>query len=279
MLRSLVGSEMCIRDRFMFVAFHAVPKLQATAQTMQQLEESYGKTLCKNDKHLLRSQLITNQQFATFFSYGLGWGFTSVIATECKQHITPNCPESITASNVFYSVVTTIVLIFGVFCSVSHAFLGGFRLRRRADMIVTIDQGCAHQLFGDIDNDSNGYITRDELSDFLTANGLESRGPDLFIQAYDTLAGQHEEGVGITELVRQFSQLISSAKQEKERDSQQVLLEDVAIEVNSNPVRSGRSDESAMNGFDDKIRVSPRPATVTQPRQLKEQEMGATIYL
>eukprot|EP00658_Telonema_sp_P-2_P077446 TRINITY_DN7007_c0_g2_i3.p2 TRINITY_DN7007_c0_g2~~TRINITY_DN7007_c0_g2_i3.p2 ORF type:complete len:212 (-),score=54.69 TRINITY_DN7007_c0_g2_i3:258-893(-) len=209
-----------------------------------------------------------------------------MIATECKQHITPCCSESTSARNVFYSVLTTMAFV-GVFCSVSHAFLGGFRLRRRADMILTIDQGCAHQLFSDIDTDSNGKITRDELSDFLAANGLESQDPDLFMQAYDTLAGQHGglKGVGTTELVQQFSQLIASITQEKAEGPQKRLPEDVITEVKKNPI-----GKRVVSDFDEDLqeassawdqRQAPEKKYLDrgeiQLRQLKEQEMGPTI--
>ena len=143
------------------------------------------------------------------FSIGLGWAFTNIVNAECLADLTPTCPETITFRNTVEYIITVVCYL--VIIAVSyHIMLGGFRLRSRAAKVSLCEEGNSDQLFKEVDKDSNGTITCDELNGFLETSGIDGQ---IFETAYKSKMDT-DGTVQTAVLIAEFTKLITQMQAE-----------------------------------------------------------------
>lgn len=104
---------------------------------------------------------------------------------------------------------------FALIILVYHQVMETYRLQKRSQIAVAMEQGSTKRLFHDCDKDGSGTISRKELEEHFEKNGL---CPDLLTAAYDDIDmedGTKDDEVSIDELMKGFRKHMRAIHQQK----------------------------------------------------------------
>jgi len=193
-------------------ALNIVPYLKAASNMMKRLNSHYADTLMRKDKQVIQTQQIKDELMVNFFGVAVGWGYTMLAAAECAQNVSVTCPSTLTVESISLYVGMVAVFI-GVAGAGYHSLNQYFRLFARSYKVLCIEEGNTQRLFGDMDKNNDGKISKGELTNYLAENDLDA---ELFGRAFDNIAKHQVEGdegeVDSMTLMKDFTELVVALK-------------------------------------------------------------------
>jgi len=217
---------------FTMIVLVMVPESKESSHRMHRLSQVYCDTLMKLDKKTIQFEMVSTELYATAGAITIGWGYTNLAAAECDGDYTPSCPDNHSLkANITYAL--TVVVFFAVTSWGFHSFISRFRFKARANLVAAVEAGQAHELFQEIDKDSDGMITKKELTTFLYQSGLDG---EIFEEAFDKLNTGNADGVQAQALLQQFVKLVNTHNVSKSGGEPREMQ--AASTFNANPLTS-----------------------------------------
>lgn len=176
-----------------------VPKIKQSSDMLKELGGKYANSLLKSDQEDMKMELIYDEIIRKSFGIIVGWAWTEIVSTECKQDWSWTC-NTATAKDIFLYVALMLLYLF--LCgTVFHRYMESNRLFYRALKVHAIEQGTAAKVFAEVDADGDGQLTKTELRTFFKQNGMDQEPILAAFEAIDAKDGSSDGAVDLDEFM------------------------------------------------------------------------------
>ena len=190
----------------------AMPLLKASAGRLARVEGAFVHYFMKGDSAAVKSQKQFDDLATSFFGISIGWAWTSIAASECSLNLSPTCPKDFEFSSfLLFGLMVLLYILIAVV--LYHNMMESYRLSKRCNLLLEVQDGNAKRIFASLDKDKDGQLAYRELEGYFTSAGLNE---EPFTHAFHDL-DHHTDGVvdgkvDMDDLMAHFKELMAQVK-------------------------------------------------------------------